>query len=134
MSLNKKLLFYIAFALIGLGILAQSLLKNPDDQFWNIIGVVFFLTSLINIYRIFKYKTNEEYAQKITIQNNDERNKFLADKAKSAAFYIYIEISGIGVLIFRMFGYYEISQMFAYSICILVFLYWLSYSIIKRIY
>jgi len=134
MNLNKKLLLYIGIGLIGLGIFVQALVKNFDDTFWNGFGITIFLVEVINIYRLLKYKNNENYAQKINIQNNDERNKFLSDKAKATAFYIYILIMGVGVLISGIYNYYEISQILAYSVCILVFLYWLSYLIIKKKY
>ncbi len=134
MNLNKKLLLYIIFSLIGFGIFIGTLFKNFNDSFWSSFGIGIIFCSIINIYKIFRYKNDENYAKKITIQINDERNKFLSEKAKSIAFYFYILIMGVGVFVFRIYNYYIISQTLAYSICSLVLLYYLSYFIIRKKY
>ena len=108
MSLNKKLLLYIIFSLIGFGIFIGTLLKNFDDSFWNSFGIGIIFCSIINIYKILKYKNNEDYAKKLNIQINDERNKFLSEKSKSIAFYIYILTMGVGVFVSRILNYYII--------------------------
>ncbi len=132
--MNKKILWYFLVGIIGIGLFVFTLFYNIEDSFWNSIAIGFIFSSLVRIYRVFKYKNNEEYARKIIIENNDERNKFLADKAKGIAFYFYIVISSYLIIILRIFEYKEMSTVLAYSICMLVFLYWIIYSVLKRKY
>ena len=115
-------------------IFAFTLFFNVEDAFWSSSSIALVIVCALRIYRVTKYKNDEEYAKKIDIDNKDERNQFLANKAKSTAFYLYVSISGALVIILRFFGYREASFAIAMSICGLVFLYWIAYFFVKRKY
>ncbi len=134
MSLNKKLIYYTLLAVSGITIFILSLCFNFEDSFWNGIGTGLFIVACINIFRILKYKNNSTYAKKVTIETNDERNKFLAEKARSIAFYFYILLACIVSLILRFFNLHDASQILLYSVCCLLIIYYVSYFIVGQKY
>jgi len=133
MSANKKILFYLLFCILGIIIFTLTLIFEVDT-FWNGIAVGFIFTSALKLFALFKYKNDSDYAKKVTIQNKDERNIFLANKAKSIAFYFYIIISAIAVIILRIFELNQESQFCAYSVCLLLILYYIAYTYVRKKY
>jgi len=68
------------------------------------------------------------------VENNDERNRFLAEKARSMTFYYSILIEAIGIIVLRILDYDEPSTIIGFAICIQLIIYWLSYLWLKKKY
>jgi len=136
MKVNKQILLYsvIFICAVCLFIFTMFFSESGDDSFWNGLATGIIFICAVRIYFLFKYKNNEKYAKEINIQNNDERNRFLANKAKSIAFYLYMIVSGILVIILRAFGEIEASVILGYSVCGLLILYLVVYFVIRKKY
>ncbi|HZG10960.1 MAG TPA: hypothetical protein VEZ91_03145 [Kurthia gibsonii] len=77
---------------------------------------------------------NDDYAKKVIIAHNDERNQFLANKARSTAFYISVLLEVVVSLGFHLMGKVEIAQVILLVLCGQVIVYYVSYLILKSKY
>ncbi len=77
---------------------------------------------------------NDDYAKKVIIAHNDERNQFLANKARSTAFYISVLLEVVVSLGFYLMGKVEIAQVILLVLCGQVIVYYVSYLILKSKY
>ncbi len=130
---NKRLVIGIVYITIGLLLSILSLTLVIDD-WWQSFGVAIFIVGIVDIIRRIKYLSNVEYREKVDLSSSDERNRFLSMKAWSWAGYLFVIISGIGVIGFQIAGLRVWSIACSYCVCLIMILYWISYTILKRKY
>ena len=65
---------------------------------------------------------------------NDERNKFLANKAWAWAGYWFVLLAGSGTVIFKLMGREDLMMFCSGSVCFMMVLYWLNYLWLSRKY
>ena len=98
------------------------------------MGTSLFIIGIIFLIKNIKYKTNEEYREKLDIQTNDERNKYLSLKAWAWAGYIFVLLGGVGTIVFKLIGKEDLMMMASASVCLIMILYWISHTILKKKY
>ena len=64
----------------------------------------------------------------------DERNQFIRMKAWSWAGYLFIMVSAIATIMFRILDHALFSQFCSYAVCLMLVLYWISYFVLKKKY
>lgn len=133
LNVKKRTLYYIIMALVGAVLLTLSL-KGLLDEFWSGIGAGLVVISALRFVQLARYSHSDEYAQKTEVRNHDERNLFMAEKARSHAFYYSILLEGVGVIVARVAGNVELSVTLGYIACAQMMVYWVSYFILKRKY
>lgn len=74
----------------------------------------------------------EEKLKKQQIAETDERNIAILTKAKSAVFSIYILFSCTVVIILSLLGFHDIARGIAYSVLLLVIIYWICYWVYQK--
>lgn len=107
---------------------------NLIDEFWSGFGVAMLVVGTLFLLRNIKYHKNEKYREEIDVQNNDERNKFISMKAWSWAGYLFVIIAAIGTIGFKLAGKEELMMLCSGAVCLIVFLYWISYVILRKKY
>jgi hypothetical protein len=65
---------------------------------------------------------------------SDERNQFIRSKAWAWAGYLFILISAVGVFIFKLAGQDLLSQAASWSVCLMLVLYWICWTILQKKY
>ena len=125
---------YTLFAIIGVALFVASEVFNSIDSFWSGMGASFVVISIMRLVQLNRYQKDDSYAEKIDIQNSDERNRFLAEKARGMAFYYFILLAAILAIVLRIVNYDQASSIFAWTVELLVLIYWLSYQWLKRKY
>jgi len=132
--MNKKVMaLSILWIIIGVVLFILSFMGIMDQSVWAGMGGGLIGAGIVRLVRYIKYSKNEEYKEKIDIQNSDERNKFLSNKAWAWAGYCYVIISAVVVIVLMILGrpeYVWVSE----SICLMIVLYWLCYLILRRKY
>ncbi len=128
-----RLIASVLEVIIGIILLICSFLNLVDD-FWSGFGVSFIIIGALFLFRNVRYYTNKEYQQEIDIQTDDERNKYLSLKAWSWAGYLFVIIAAVGTLIFKFINKEELMMLSSVSVCLVVFLYWISYIILRKKY
>ena len=136
MDYKKKLKtrLYLAFAYIFLGILMilSAFVVKIDHDFLSSFGLAMILLGLVRIRNYRLITKNEDAIRKQQIIETDERNISIIHKAKSTAFTIYTLLAGTAVIVLSLFGKHETARWIAYSICLLVIIYWICYWVYQK--
>ncbi len=130
---NKRFILSIIWTVLGAVIIVLSCLKVLDE-FWSGFGSGLVAVGLLQIFRNIRYRTNNDYKEKVDVEVHDERNKFLSTKAWAWTGYIFIICCAIGTIGFKIAGFDEYSHISSMAICLMVVIYWVSYMILKRKY
>ena len=130
---NKRFVASIVEIVIGAILIACSF-YGIVDEYWNGMGVALLVVGIIFLIRQFKYKTNEEYREKYDVERSDERNRYLLGKAWAWAGYLFVISGAIGSIAFKLAGREDLMMLSSFSVCYIVILYWISFTILKRKY
>lgn len=133
MKYEKKIYWSIAWIILGAVLIVLSAF-GVLDEFWNGAGSGLVVVSIIQLIRQMRYRKDKEYREKVDVEINDERNKYISTKAWAWAGYLFVLIMAVGSLVLRALGYDEISIFASSSVCILIVLYWGSYMILRKKY
>ena len=119
--------------IIGISLVISSRF-GVVDEFWSGFGVSLTIIGALFLFRNIKYYTNENYREQIDVQNNDERNKYLSMKAWSWAGYLFVIASAIGTIIFKLLNKEDLMMLCSGSLCFMMLIYWISYTVLRKKY
>ena len=131
-KLKIRLYIAIGYSILGLLIMILCFFGIIKNEFFSEYGLALLI---IGVSRIRKYKLitkDEDSIRRQRVAETDERNISIANKARSMSFIIYIIVSGILVITFEIIGKTDVANILAYSVCGLVFVYWIAYLIIRK--
>ena len=130
---KERLIASILEIIVGAALLICSMFELVDE-FWSGMGTSLLIIGIIFLIRNIKYKTNEEYREKIDIESNDERNKYISLKAWAWAGYLFVMLGAVGAIVFKLIGKEELMMMASLSVCLIMVFYWISYTFLKKKY
>ena len=133
MKKNKRYLVSILYIIIGILLIGCGF-TGAVDEFWNGCGCGLFVVGIIQLIRFYRLNKNEAYREMVEIELSDERNHFLRNKAWAWAGYLFVIISGIGTIVFKVIGQDLLSLAASWAVCLVLILFWGSYHILKRKY
>ena len=133
MKYGKKIYLSIFWVLLGLVLVGCGMAGRIDDV-WSTTGFTLVVIGGLQISRQMRYRTNEAYQEKVDIALEDERNKFLRNKAWAWAGYLFVIVAAVVSLVLRIAGEDDMADMAAMGVALLVFLYWASYMVLSRKY
>ena len=131
--MDKKNIYPIALIIAGLGLVGLGFAEIVDE-FWSGMGSALLVMGIIRLLRFYRLKKNDTYREKMETAVTDERNQFIRMKAWSWAGYLFIMVSAIATIIFRILGQDLLSQFASYAVCLMLVLYWVSYFVLKKKY
>lgn len=131
MKANKRFVANIIEIVVGI-ILSILGYLGILDSYWSGMGTALIVVGILMLMRQLRYKTNVEYKEKMDIEVNDERNKYLRSLAWSWSGYSFVMIAAFGSIIFKILGYDQYSIMAGGAVCLLVTLYWISFLILRH--
>lgn len=130
---NINFIFSICY--IGIGIaLNICYWLGWIDHFWSSIGWGITVVGILQTIRNIRYRTNTAYREETDTKNNDERNRFLANKAWAWAGYVYVLIAGVSIIVLKIIGQEALMTLASLSVCLLLLLYWICYMILSKRY
>ena len=130
---KERLIASILEIIVGAALLICSMF-GVVDEFWSGMGTSLLIIGIIFLIRNIKYKTNEEYREKIDIESNDERNKYISLKAWAWAGYLFVMLGAVGTIVFKLIGKEDFMMMASLSVCLIMVFYWISYTFLKKKY
>lgn len=133
MKADRNAIVSIFWVLIGITLFVLGVTEHIDE-FWSSMGSAFFTIGILQLLRFYRLKNNDVYRERMEIQSTDERLHFIRSKAWAWAGYLFILISGIGVIAFKLAGQELLSQAAAWSVCLMLILFWGSYMVLKKKY
>ena len=128
-----KLSFNIVYVIIGCILIGFSVLEKLDS-FWSGMGSALLVVGLINLLKIHRLNKNEEYREKLEIEVSDERLQFIRNKAWAWSGYLFVLISAVACIVFKVMNLDQLSLYASFSVCLVLVLFWVSHAIIKRKY
>ena len=131
--MNKRIYMSVFWVVLG-GALAALEAAGQVDTFWGSMGFALMIVGVLQIVRFVRYQRNEEYRQAVDVQNGDERNRFLANKAWAWAGYWFVLIGAVGTIVFKLLSREDLMMFCASTVCLMLVLYWLCYLVLKRKY
>ena len=133
MKNNRKILSYGTY--ISLGVILWILgMAEIVDEFWSGMGSALVLVGILRLVRMYRFKNDEAYREKIEIETTDERNKFIRNKAWAWAGYLFILISACSVIILKVMDQEVLSMAASGALCLMLVLYYVSYFILRKKY
>ena len=131
--MKKKTIYYFALVAVGLTLITLAFLGRLDE-FWNGMGFGLAIVGALRLLKEYRLQKNEAYRERMEIAVTDERNRFIREKAWSWAGYLFIIVTALAVIGFRLAGNVLLSQAAAWAVCLMLVLYWGAYHILKRKY
>ena len=131
--MDKKNIYPIVLLAAGLLLIGLGCAEIVDE-FWSGMGSALLVIGVIRLLRFYRLKKNDSYREKMETAQTDERNQFIRAKAWSWAGYLFIMVTAVATIIFRILGKDLLSQVASYSVCLMLVLYWVSYFVLKKRY
>ncbi len=133
MKREKRMIFSILWLIIGMTLIGLAF-AGKVDEFWNSMGFALAIVGALQLLRFHRFQKNPAYREKMEIAESDERNHFIRNKAWAWTGYIYILTMGLGVIVFRIMGYEDLSYFASIAVCVMLIIYWAAYMILGRKY
>ena len=133
MKQNKRIIVSIMWVIIGMVLIGLSF-AGIVDEFWSGMGSGLLVVGIIQLVRFYRLKNNEAYREKMEIEASDERNHFIRNKAWAWSGYLFILISAVACIVFKIMGQDLLSMAASGAVCLMLILYWISFIILKRKY
>ena len=133
MNYGKRIFVSVFWVLLG-AVLAGCSLAGAIEEFWGSMGFALIVTGLLQLVRQVRYRTNAAYREKVDTENQDERNRFLANKAWAWAGYLFVLIAATATIVLKLMGREDLMLMASGSVCLIIMLYWGSYMYLRRKY
>ena len=131
---NKKLALSIFWAVVGLALTVLSVTEVLDSSIYSGMGGGLMAVGVLQSIRNVKYRKDADYREKIDVEANDERNRFLRMKSWSWAGYIAILVESVGVIVAIILGEENVRLILSLSVCLILVAYWVSYLVLSRKY
>ena len=129
----KNYLVAIIYVVIGIILFGLSLVQILD-QFWSGMGSALFTIGVIRLIRTHRLQKDEKFREKLEIEESDERNHFIRNKAWAWAGYLFVMIMAVASIVLKVFGQDILSIAASGTVCLVLVLFWGSYLILKRKY
>ena len=130
---KMRMRFWLAIGYIVFGVLLFLICTFVRaNDFLSAFGFAFVVMGIARLKKYFIITKNEETIKRQRIAENDERNLAIASKARNIAFGIYITAAAVAVIVLHLLNMIDASKLIAYTVCALVFIYWVAYFIIRK--
>ncbi len=129
----KTRLYYgiICIALGAIMIIGVTATKS-ENEYISAFGFALAMVGVARIIQYLKITKNEDSIKKQEINETDERNLSIIQKAKSTTFSIYLLISCSVVIVTALIDMPDVAKWIGYSQFVLVIIYWICYWIYQK--
>ena len=115
----------------GIGIYGEFV---PIDSYWSGLGVALVVVGALQMIRIIRYNTSPKYKEETDTAVQDERNRFIRNKAWAWTGYLFIFAAAIATIVFKLLGQETLMFFCSGSVCLILVIYWISYFILNNKY
>ena len=133
MKSGKAYVIAVLYIIIGVVLFGLAFAEKLDE-FWSGMGSAFFTIGAIRLIRAYRFHKNETYREKMEIEEMDERNHFIRNKAWAWAGYLFVMIMAVATIIFKVVGQDLLCMVASGCVCLVLVLFWVSYLFLKRKY
>lgn len=130
---ERKYWMSIVCIIIGIVLFGLSCFEMVDE-FWSGMGSALLVIGALQLIRCYRFNKNEAYREKIEIEEKDERNHFIRNKAWAWAGYLFVMSMAVATIVLKIVGQETLMMAASGSVCFMLTLFWVSYLILKRKY
>ena len=131
--MRKRMVSSLVEIVLGIVLIFSSMLEGVDE-YWSSMGITIMIVGFLFLIKSIRYKTNEEYREKLDIEVGDERNKYLSLKAWGWAGYLFVLTGAVGSIVCKIAGREDLMMMASGSVCLVMVFYWICYIYLKKKY
>ncbi len=132
-TMNKRIYLSVLWVVLG-GVLVALELTGRIEEYWGSMGFALVVVGLLQIVRFVRYQRDADYREKMDVESKDERNRFLANKAWAWAGYWVVMICAVSSILFKLVGREDLMMFASGIVCLMLVLYWICYTVLKRKY
>ena len=133
MKSGRKAIVYIIFIVLGITLLVLGC-AEVVDSYWSGMGSGLLAVSVLNLIRIYRFRKDDIYREKVEVEISDERNRFIRNKAWAWAGYLFIIVVAIAGIVLKVMNQEVLSLVASYAVCLMMILYWGSYLVLRKKY
>ena len=133
MKNDRSIIACIIYVVLGVTLVVFGAL-GMVDSFWSGMGGALVAVGVVRGINILRYRNNESYRENVEIEKNDERCRFIRNKAWAWAGYLFVMITAIAAVVFKLLGQDLLSVAAGCAVAILMLLYWICYLVLKKKY
>lgn len=133
MKKDKRMIVSIIWVVLGTVLIAMAFAEKMD-VFWNGVGSGLLVVGVLQLLRQYRFNKNETYREKIEIEEKDERNHFLRNKAWAWSGYLFVMLAAVSCIVLRIAGQELLSFAASGAVCLMLVLYWISYWVLRKKY
>ena len=104
------------------------------DSFWSGMGGALMAVGIVRAIQILRYSKDKAYREEKEIEAKDERNHFIRNKAWAWVGYLFVIITAVSTIVFKLMKQDLLSIAAGTAVCILVVLYWGCFMVLKKKY
>ena len=133
-KLKLRLNTGIAYCVIGVILIVADIFMDFENYFISTFSITLLLLGILRIVQNKRITKSEKAMHKCEVAETDERNKMIAERAKSWSFSCSILLAGIIVIVLSFLGYHDQAQPFGWFVCVMITLYWVFWFVARRKY
>lgn len=129
----RNLIISIFWIMVGATLIVLGVVETLDE-FWSGFGGGLVAVGILQLVRNIRYRTNDDYKEKVDTEINDERNQFISSQAWAWTGYIFIICCAIATVTFSVMDKEDLCHLCATGICLMAVIRFVAYLILKRKY
>ena len=133
MKNDRRIVVYLVYILLGVALCGLAF-AEVVDEFWSGMGSGLMVVGVLRLVRMYRVQKDKDYREMIEIAAADERNCFIRNKVWAWAGYLFILLTGSSVIILKIAGQDLLSLAASWAVCAMLFLYWVSYMVLRKKY
>lgn len=133
-KMKQRFVIAVSYIVLGCILVVTGILKGPENSFFSVFGFSLLIMGILRLYRHRKIAATPQAMRKQELAEKDEMTLMIAERARSWSFSLSVTGAGILVIVLQFLGYHEQSQPFAWYVCAMVVLYWISYVLLRKKY
>ena len=131
-KLKQRLYYGVICIVLGVIMIVGVTVTKSKNEYISAFGFALAMVGVARIIQYLKITKNEDSIKKQKINETDERNISIIQKAKSATFSIYLLISCSVVIVTALIDMPDVAKVIGYSQFVLVIVYWICYWIYRK--
>ena len=133
MNRNKRVIMSVIWVVIGSVLVCLSFMGKVDE-YWSGCGSSLLVIGILQLLRFRRFQKDLVYRESIEIEERDERNSFIRNKAWAWTGYIFVLLTAISSVVLRIMGEEYLSVLASFIVCMVLLIFWSSYMLLKRKY
>lgn len=133
-KLKRRLYIAVFYIVLGLIFIVSAFLSSYDNYFISSYGIALIVMGIMRIIRYRKITADEKNVRRQELAETDERNRMIAERARSWTFSFSVMVAGLAVIILSVLGKHDQALPFAWFVCLMIVLYWIFWNVIRMKY